>query len=190
MPRPQLAIALAAALLLASPPAEARRNPRAHDSRWAAYLAPVGRCGSDTPIVGMACLINWARVRRGLPPLRTVPALESVAQAKLRAVVDCGELSHTPCGRSLVSFFRDAGYLGGRRWLVGENIAMVSGAPAAPRAVMRAWLYSTEHRANIFVRRFRDQGVGVIHLASFAGAADVTLWTSEFGRRDAGRPRP
>jgi uncharacterized protein YkwD len=112
-----------------------------------------------------------------------VPVLDAVARAKLRAQIACGEFSHTPCGRSLVSFFRDAGYVRGPRWLVGENIALVAGGAATPRSVMRAWLYSRDHRANIFVSRFTEQGVAVVHEASFAGMENVTLWSSELGWR-------
>jgi uncharacterized protein YkwD len=173
-----LVTALVAALIVPSAAANARKPPA---SRWDGYLAPADRCSSDGR-AGMACLINWARERRGLPALRTEPMLESVAQ--LRAQSACAEFTHTPCGRGLISFFRDAGYAGGRRWLVGENIAMTSGTgPTDPRAIMRAWLASKDHRANIFFARFAEQGLGVVRLASFAGEHDVTLWASEFGWR-------
>lgn len=182
MLRTLVAIAALAALVLGpSPPAHARKKLDA--SRWDAYVAPADQCGAGDDAEAMACLINWARARRGLPDLQTAPALESVAREKLRAQLSCDEFSHTPCGRSLASFYRDAGYGGGRRrWIAGENIAITSGGSATPRAIMSAWLASSEHRANIFLRRFAEQGLGVVHVESFAGRRDVTLWTSEFGK--------
>jgi uncharacterized protein YkwD len=146
--------------------------------------ARAGSCRGGE-VAAMACLINAARDQHGLGALRTVRALEEVAQAKLRAQLACRAFSHTPCGRSVVSFFREAGYLDGGQWLVGENIALAAGAGAAPDDVMRAWLASDDHRANILFGRFTEQGLAVVHVPSFAGQRDVTLWASEFGTRGA-----
>ena len=48
-----------------------------------------------------------------------------------------------------------------RSWSVGENLAWGTGVLATPRATVRAWMHSPDHRANLLDRRFADVGIGV-----------------------------
>ena len=43
-------------------------------------------------------------------------------------------------------------------WSVGENLAWGSGTLATPRAMVRAWMQSADHRANLLDRHFADVG--------------------------------
>jgi uncharacterized protein YkwD len=63
--------------------------------------------------------------------------------------------------------------------LCGENIA--SGYSSA-REVVRAWMASPSHRANILERRFRDIGLAYTEAP---GTESGVLWVQEFGE-----PRP
>ena len=47
-----------------------------------------------------------------------------------------------------------------RRWLYGENIAYGGGNYGTPRAIVRAWMHSPEHRHNILNPAFRQIGIG------------------------------
>ena len=43
----------------------------------------------------------------------------------------------------------------------GENIAWGSGSRSTPRSIVRAWMASDGHWANILSAAFRDIGIGV-----------------------------
>ena len=111
-----LCTSLLAALALIPASAQASRS-----SSFDAYLAPVGVCADDSALAApaaqerasVACLVNWARARRSLPPLRTSAQLEAAAQLKLADDSRCNEFSHTACGSPFLSVFRRSGYLNG-----------------------------------------------------------------------------
>ncbi len=91
-----------------------------------------------------------------------------------------------PGEASIDSRLRRAGYLksGLRRWLYGENIAYGTQAYASPRAMVKAWMNSPEHRANILNPEFRDIGVGVVWGTFSNPHAAGGIYTTDFGRRD------
>jgi uncharacterized protein YkwD len=45
--------------------------------------------------------------------------------------------------------------------LTGENIAWATGPSATPQAIVRLWMHSPPHRADILRPRFMQIGVGV-----------------------------
>ncbi len=51
-----------------------------------------------------------------------------------------------------------------------------------PRQVVKAWLASPQHRANLLDRRFRDTGVAS-RVVTLADAGQVELWVQHFGDR-------
>ena len=51
-----------------------------------------------------------------------------------------------------------------------------------PRQVMKAWLASPEHRANLLSPRFRDTGVAS-RVMTLSDAGTVELWVQHFGTR-------
>ena len=164
-----------------TPPATASRS-------YAALLAPPGTCAGDTSLdldsaaarSAMLCLVNYARARSGLAPLRLLESLNLAGQAKLEADLSCDEFSHNPCGRSLKSVF--ARYLAGSAsYRIGENLAWGTGDEGTPRQTLSNWLRSPEHRANLLTPQFRDLGVGYLPDRSFQGLQGATLWSQEFG---------
>ena len=51
-----------------------------------------------------------------------------------------------------------------------------------PRAVVNAWLRSSEHRANLLDAHFRDIGVAS-KVVTLPDAGTVELWVQHFGTR-------
>ncbi len=65
-------------------------------------------------------------------------------------------------GEDFVSRIKRAGYLrGARAWTVGENLAWGSGSLGSPAEIVRGWMQSPPHKANILNGRFREVGVGI-----------------------------
>jgi uncharacterized protein YkwD len=131
------------------------------------------------------CLLNKERTKRHLTPLRRQHTLDSAATRFARRLVQERFFDHTaPDGTTMLERIKATGYLKGslRRWSVGENIAYGTGTLGTPKAIVKAWMRSPGHRANILDRSFREIGLGV-HLGSPEGSAGAT-YVHDFGRRD------
>jgi len=100
-------------------------------------------------------LVNAERGNLNLPPLSgDNVALNAAAQA--RAVEIIASFSHTrPNGQVCFSVFAE--YQVSYR-AAGENIAK---GQSSPEAVMRSWMNSNGHRANIMGGNFTSIGIGV-----------------------------
>lgn len=130
----------------------------------------------------MACLVEWARGRAGAAPLRRSPALDSSAALKADAIVRCGVFSHTPCRRSFVSFFLEAGYARARRWSAAEVLALGSDELGTAREAFRLWLESPVHREDLLGRNWRDLGVAVSLGRDESGGREA-VWVVDVGWR-------
>jgi uncharacterized protein YkwD len=136
----------------------------------------------------MTCLVNYARTRRGLKPLRSSAALLAAGRLRLAASIRCNTLSHDACGEPFEAVFRQSGYLTGAvHYVLGENLGWGQGQLGSPRALMEAWLRSPPHRANLLRPVYRELGVAVLTSNSFLGYQGVQLWATEFGSRRVGR---
>ena len=188
----------AAVLLLASLGAFVVRDPpgwlrtrvdraRAAQDPWAAYLAPESACPGPSDAVSqdrtMVCLLDYARARKGVAPLRVVYPLNRSSILKALAIVRCADFSHTPCGKPFPATFDAVGYRGEIATSVGVNIAWGAGAAGSPRVVVSGWLNSTDHRENLFSAEWAEQGVAVLPVSHFLGSKDVEVWVSQFGVR-------
>lgn len=189
----RLGVALVVACALGVAAAAVAAPASAGDSH-AALLAPPGTCAHDASLdldpaaarSAMLCLVNYARARSGLAPLRLLKTLNLAGRAKLQADLSCGEFSHSPCGHPYDSVF--AGYLAGASsYRIGENLAWGTGDYGTPRQTLNSWLHSPEHRANLLTPQFRDLGVGYLPDQSFQGLQGATLWSQEFGARGQAR---
>jgi uncharacterized protein YkwD len=65
-------------------------------------------------------------------------------------------------------------------WALGENLAWGTGRLATPRLIMRAWMDSPGHRANVVKRAYREIGIGVVTGTPSAGNHGAT-YTADFG---------
>jgi uncharacterized protein YkwD len=128
------------------------------------------------------CLHNEIRAQRGLPALRHDARLRSAAVAHSGHMVSRRFFEHTtPAGVTMVDRIlasryasRDVG------WSLGENLAWGTGRLATPRNIMRAWMDSPGHRANIVKRTYREIGIGVVMGVPTSSAAGAT-YTADFG---------
>jgi uncharacterized protein YkwD len=111
-------------------------------------------------------LVNDARKGAGLSALQNDTRLASAARTHTIVMAGTQQLTHT----NWVAYIRAAGYPGG--WL-GENIAYGYQSAAA---VVKGWLQSSGHRANILGSQYRDSGVGCI-----VDGRGRLWWTQDFG---------
>jgi len=180
-PRAALAaVALTAApFLLGAAPADARACRGAHAS------------AADDPRRASAatlCLLNRQRAAHGLRPLHRNRALATAAARHSRDMARRNFFAHTaPGGVTFADRIRGARYRPRGGWSIGENIAWGSGRLASPAAIVRGWMRSPGHRANILDGRFRAIGVGVARGVPYAASAGVgrrgALYTTDFGSK-------
>jgi len=136
------------------------------------------------------CLLNAERTARGLRPLRENALLTRASEGHSRDMVQRRFFDHTdPDGRDVMDRVRAAGYVGRNgRCLAGENIAYGPGASGTPRSMVRMWMGSKYHRANILDRRYREIGLGVAIGSPTEGSGDdAASYTTVFGAKPAAR---
>ena len=130
-----------------------------------------GKWGGDEPSEltqrharkAVHCLLNRQRAKRGIPRLGRSGRLQTAAQRHTDYMDKRGCFSHVcPGEASLDTRLRSVGYLksGLSRWSYGENIAWGTHRMATPKAIVKSWMHSPGHRANILNRSFREVGVG------------------------------
>jgi uncharacterized protein YkwD len=132
------------------------------------------------------CLVNNERIEQGLAPLADNARLDAAAAAHSADMAASHYFSHdSPAGSTVVSRITQSGYLtGAPGWSIGENIAWGTGALATPDAIVRAWMNSPGHRANILRPDFADVGTGVTAAAPPAGLSGPgATYTQDFGTR-------
>jgi uncharacterized protein YkwD len=133
------------------------------------------------------CLLNVQRRAHGLGKLHENGKLRKAAAGYSRQMVGQGFFSHvSPSGSTLESRVNHTHYLdGAHAWSIGENIAWGTGGLATPRAIVRAWMHSPGHRANILNGTFRDIGIGISTGAPIPSGAAATggTYTTDFGYR-------
>ena len=100
-------------------------------------------------------LTNAERKKQGLPALQAYPELNNVADMKAKDMNDKGYFSHTsPTYGSPFDMMRDFGIT---YQSAGENIAQ---GQRSPEEVVKAWMNSEGHRANILNDKYTHIGVG------------------------------
>ena len=159
--------------------------------------APASAAGPDCPSAGQSprelsvtevrvatlCLLNAERRAHGLAPLQHHRRLALAGTRHVRDMVGARYFAHdSRSGRRFSARIARTGYAGGRRAVFGENLAWGTGALATPRAIVRAWMQSPGHRANILRPEFREIGIAVAAGTPGHGA-DGATYATEFGRR-------
>lgn len=175
MPRPLLllvSLALGLATLTGTHPAAATSRATTVEVARSHYTtaARVTDAQAERKVIR---LVNRKRVAHGCHALKPNPALHRAAKRHSNKMAAALSLSHQLPGEpSLGRRVTKAGY---KHWTrVGENVAY--GYPT-PASVVRGWMNSPEHRANILDCRYKDTGVGLSHGGGYA------WWTQDFGRK-------
>ena len=130
------------------------------------------------------CLHNQIRAEHGLPALRENVRLRRAALGHSQDMVGRRFFDHTtPGGTSFVDRIMRARYVGRHEgWSLGENLAWGTGSLSTPRGVLKAWMDSPGHRANILRRSYREIGIGVA-LGIPVDDGDGATYTTDFGVR-------
>lgn len=130
------------------------------------------------------CLLNKERRARGMGRLKQHRDPRRAAKRHSRMMVEKRCFSHVcPGERDLVGRLSATGYLPCRcSWGVAENIAYGKGRGSSPRGIVRGWMRSPGHRANVLNRSYEHVGVGVRRGAPSGGGPAAT-YTIDLGYR-------
>lgn len=119
--------------------------------------------------------MNEARAANGLRPLRADSRLERAARAHSSKMLRTGTFFHG-------AFSARIRRVGVREPHIGENLAWGKGTLSAARAIVRNWLASPEHRANLLHPGYRIVGVGALR-GRFGGQRHTLMVTTDFAGR-------
>ena len=133
--------------------------------------------------------INRVRVARGLPPLRSAPALRTAARGHSQAMLAHGFFSHhsadgTAFNVRIRRYYTDRGFT---KWSVGEALMASPRRSLDASAIVAAWLESPSHRTIVLSAAWRDAGIGVLYDPSAPqtfGGTEAIVITADFGLRE------
>ena len=174
-----LALAVVVGLAIAAPTASARQG-------CVAANATTAHASKRAIVRATLCALNHTRHHHGLHRLRLNKRLSRAARRHARDMARRNYFSHdTLGGGSFLDRIRRTGYLrGAHSWIVGENLAWGSRGYSRPQVIMRMWMNSPGHRANILNASFREIGIGLAYDAPVAGGGKpVCTYTTDFGAR-------
>jgi uncharacterized protein YkwD len=127
---------------------------------------------SEASILGA---VNSVRAARGLAPLRSDGPLIQAARSHSARLMRADVFTHG-------SFAARIAASGARGPRFGENLAWGTGSRASARSIVRAWLASPGHRANLLRPGFRRIGIGA-RVGTFQGHGGATVVTADFAGR-------
>lgn len=128
----------------------------------------------------MRCMHNYARRKASRARLSDAGTLRDSADKKARDVLQCDQFSHFACGRDFLFWFEQLDYLTGSCWRAGKNLAWGTGPYGTARSIMRSWLRSPGHRANILSGSYDQFGIG-LRVGELGGVPDARVWVAHFG---------
>lgn len=147
---------------------------------WVSLAVPVR--AATLSAAEVAALTNKERTSRGRAALGVSSELQAMAEVKAKDILAQQYFEHTsPDGRTMVDLAKDAGY---SYTLLGENLALGNFANNA--ALVRGWMNSPGHRANILQTKFTEIGIAVV-TGTYRGR-EVWVGVQEFGRPRAACP--
>ena len=151
----------------------------------ASEAACPGQSDASLPVASqeatMGCMINFARSAAGDAGLAPFAALDDSSDDKAGDIIQCGEFSHTACGRPFTYWLEQDGYAQpGACWGAGENLAWGTGELGTVRSILTAWVNSPDHLANMLTASFDQVGVGM-QVGPLNGYPDAHIWVTHFG---------
>lgn len=118
-------------------------------------------------------LTNKERAKEELPSLAPNAVLFKLARAHSANMAKQGKMEHKLDGKGPAQRAKDIGYRYAR---VGENVAWTDGGTI--KEVVKGWMKSEGHRANILHKEYREIGLGVAEDDN-----GERYFTQVFGRR-------
>jgi uncharacterized protein YkwD len=129
--------------------------------------------------------VNAVRARHGRPLLRRSPELAAAARAHSEDMGRRGFFGHGSAAAFRKRIGRHYGADGFERWAAGENL-LWSSLDVDAATIVRRWMKSSGHRANLLARQWREVGFSALRFSAAPGAyrgLDVTVVTADFGVR-------
>jgi uncharacterized protein YkwD len=169
------------ALLVAAFQASAATAPASAANACKRY--GTDRPGNLTPKharAAVTCLVNRKRKQNGRGELRRDGRLVRAASRHSTRMRKQGCFSHQcPGEASPLGRLKSVGYVVGglSRWAYGENIAWGQSSRGTPKRIVRSWMRSSSHRANILSGTFRELGAG------YSRQGSRGYYTVDFGLR-------
>jgi uncharacterized protein YkwD len=132
------------------------------------------------------CLVNDERARFGESPLTEDPRLSGAAAGHSRDMDERHYFEHvSPGGQTLLMRVQASGFIPKGRvgYTLGENIAWGTLWLGTPHSIVKAWMDSPGHRANILNAGFRYTGIGIDSTLphSMSGGQAGGMYTQDFG---------
>jgi uncharacterized protein YkwD len=120
-------------------------------------------------------VVNEVRGNHGLRPLNVDPALARAARSYTATMLRTGVFTHG-------DMFGRLSRSGAAGPMYGENLAWGTGPYATARQVVRGWMGSPGHRANLLRPGWTRIGLGALK-GTFAGYRGATVFTADFAGR-------
>jgi uncharacterized protein YkwD len=155
-----------------APASPASNAPRATPSATKSTVQPKAATAGDGSVESQViALVNTERANAGCAALTADSRLTTAARGHSSDMASRGYFDHNTLeGVTVGTRVTNAGY----RWsAVGENIAW---GQATATAVMKDWMNSPGHKANILNCSFKNIGVGMAYNSSRR-----PYWTQDFG---------
>ena len=140
----------------------------------AAFVAPAAPAGTSAE-QSLLAAVNTARVSNGLPPLHLDATLARAARAHSADMLRHDFFAHGAFGSRMLAFHVQGP-------TEGENIAWGTGPYARPEMIVKEWLASPEHRANLLRLGYSRVGLGIVR-GTFHGSSGATVVTADFAGR-------
>jgi uncharacterized protein YkwD len=140
----------------------------------------------DSVVAATLCLVNDERARFGEPALAEDVHLADAATGHSRDMDARDYFEHvSPGGQTVLMRVRASGFIPGRHvgYTLGENIAWGTLWLGTPHAIVKAWMASPGHRANILNRSYRYTGIGIDASLprSMSNGQAGGMYTQDFG---------
>lgn len=131
------------------------------------------------------CLLDKKRAKAGLRGLSSNRKANRAADRHSRYMRETGCFAHQCEGEpDLLGRLEIVGYIPcSCSWGAGENIAWGDGWRGTPKQIVKAWMNSPGHRANILNGNFEHLGVAVSWGSPTNRKADAAVYTTVFGFR-------
>jgi uncharacterized protein YkwD len=145
-----------------------------------AFAPPAAHAGSDGAALNqrersLLSVVNEVRTNNGLRPLRVDGALARAARSYTATMIRTDVFTHGDMFGRLVRS-------GARGPMYGENLAWGVGTYATARNVVRGWMASPGHRANLLRPGWTRIGLGALK-GNFLGYTGATVVTADFAGR-------